>query len=174
MGELAETEQIARRILLIRDHRVMLDYDLAELYGVETKVLNQSVKRNITRFPGDFMFQLNIQEVRGSRSQFVTLKRGQNIKYRPFAFTEHGILMLSSVLNSERAVQVNIAIMRAFVLLREMITSHKDLAKRLDELEKKYDVQFKSVFDAIRQLMTPATPPRRRIGFRQEERDQAG
>jgi len=99
----------------------------------------------------------------------VTLKRGQNIKYRPFAFTEHGILMLSSVLNSERAVQVNIEIMRAFVWLREMIASHKDLAKRLDELEKKYDVQFRSVFDAIRQLMAPIAPPRRRIGFRQEE-----
>ncbi len=144
----------------------MLDYDLAELYGVETKTLNQAVKRNTKRFPRDFMFQLNFREVSGSRSQFVTLKRGQNIKYRPYAFTEHGILMLSSVLNSERAVQVNIEIMRAFVKLREMLASHKDLALKLAEMEKKYDSQFKVVFDAIRELMTPPEPKPRRIGFR--------
>jgi len=119
------------------------------------------------------MFQLNFQEVRRLRSQSVTLKRGQHIKYRPYAFTEHGILMLSSVLNSERAVQVNIEIMRAFVKLRELIASNKELAKRLDDLEKKYDSQFKVVFDAIRELMTPPDPPPtpeppkpRRIGFR--------
>ena len=114
------------------------------------------------------MFQLNFQEVRRLRSQSVTLKRGQHIKYRPYAFTEHGILMLSSVLNSERAVQVNIEIMRTFVRLRELIISNKELAKRLDELEKKYDSQFKVVFDAIRELMTPIAPPPkpRRIGFR--------
>ena len=112
------------------------------------------------------MFRLTFQEVRGSRSQFVTLKQGQNIKYRPYAFTEHGILMLSSVLNSERAVQVNIEIMRAFVRLRQMIASNKELAKRLDDLEKKYDSQFKSVFDAIRELMTPEPPTPSRIGFR--------
>ncbi|TSA01174.1 MAG: ORF6N domain-containing protein [Nitrospiraceae bacterium] len=117
----------------------------------------------------EWLFPENVQQNFFTQPQFVTLKRGQNIKYRPFAFTEHGILMLSSVLNSERAVQVNIEIMRAFVWLREMIASHKDLAKRLDELEKKYDVQFRSVFDAIRQLMAPIAPPRRRIGFRQEE-----
>ena len=144
----------------------MLDYDLAELYGVETKILNQAVKRNMKRFPGDFMFQLSFQEVRGLRSQSVTLKRGQHIKYRPYAFTEHGILMLSSVLNSERAVQVNIEIMRAFVKLREMLASHKDLALKLAEMEKKYDSQFKVVFDAIRELMTPPEPKPRRIGFR--------
>lgn len=144
----------------------MLDYDLAELYGVETKILNQAVKRNMKRFPDDFMFQLNFQEVRGLRSQSVTLKRGQHIKYRPYAFTEHGILMLSSVLNSERAVQVNIEIMRAFVKLREMLASHKDLAIKLAEMEKKYDSQFKVVFDAIRELMTPPEPKPRRIGFR--------
>ena len=144
----------------------MLDYDLAELYGVETKILNQAVKRNMKRFPGDFMFQISFQEVRGLRSQSVTLKRGQHIKYRPYAFTEHGILMLSSVLNSERAVRVNIEIMRAFVKLREMLASHKDLALKLAEMEKKYDSQFKVVFDAIRELMTPPEPKPRRIGFR--------
>ena len=162
---LTSTETVERRILLIRGQKVMLDSDLAELYRVQTKVLNQAVKRNTKRFPGDFMFQLNLQEVRNSRSQIVTLKQGQNVKYRPYAFTEHGILMLSSVLKSERAVQVNIEIMRAFVRLRELIASNKDLAKRLDELEQKYDSQFKVVFDAIRRLMAP-DPPKPRIGFR--------
>ena len=166
MRNVVPSEQIERAILLIRVQKVMLDYDLANLYGVETKILNQAVKRNIKRFPGDFMLQLDIQEVRDSRSQIVTLKRGQNIKYRPYAFTEHGILMLSSVLNSERAVQVNIEIMRAFVRLRQILASHKDLAKKLEELEKKYDAQFKVVFDAIRELMAPSPPQPRRIGFR--------
>ena len=166
MRNVVPSEQIERAILLIRGQKVMLDYDLAKLYGVETKILNQAVKRNIKRFPGDFMFQLDIQEVRDSRSQIVTLKRGQNIKYRPYAFTEQGILMLSSVLNSERAVQVNIEIMRAFVRLRQILASHKDLAKKLEELEKKYDAQFKVVFDAIRELMAPLPPQPRRIGFR--------
>ena len=133
----------------------MLDSDPAELYEVTTRALNQAVKRNIGRFPADFMFQLNYQEVRISRSQIVTLKRGQNIKYLPHAFTEQGVAMLSSVLRSERAIQVNVEIMRTFVRLREMIASHKDLARRLSELEMKYDAQFKSVFDAIRQLMAP-------------------
>jgi phage regulator Rha-like protein len=162
---LIPSEIIERHIFLIRGQKVMLDHDLAKLYGVETKTLNQAVKRNTKRFPHDFMFQLNFQEVSGSRSQFVTLKRGQNIKYRPYAFTEHGILMLSSVLNSERAVQVNIEIMRAFVKLREMLASHKDLASKLAEMEKRYDSQFKVVFDAIRELMTPPEPKPRRIGF---------
>jgi phage regulator Rha-like protein len=166
MRNVVPSEQIERAILLIRGQKVMFDYDLARLYGVETKILNQAVKRNIKRFPGDFMFQLAIQEVRDSRSQIVTLKRGQNIKYRPYAFTEHGILMLSSVLNSERAVQVNIEIMRAFVRLRQILASHKDLAKKLEDLEKKYDAHFKVVFDAIRALMAPPPPQPRRIGFR--------
>ncbi len=170
MRNVVPSELIERAIFLIRGRKVMLDYDLAELYGVETKILNQAVKRNMKRFPGDFMFQLDIQEVRGSRSQFVTLKRGQNIKYRPYAFTEHGILMLSSVLNSERAVQVNIEIMRAFMRLRALITSNQELAKRLDELEKKYDSQFKGVFDAIRQIMAPQEAGRRKIGFRLQAR----
>ncbi len=164
---LLPAETIERHIFLVRGQRIMLDYDLAELYGVATKTLNQAVKRNTKRFPDDFMFQLNFQEVRRLRSQSVTLKRGQHIKYCPYAFTEHGILMLSSVLNSERAIQVNIEIMRAFVRLRELIGSNKELTKRLDELEKKYDSQFKVVFDAIRELMTPIEPlPKPRIGFR--------
>ena len=165
-GPLIPAEIIERHIFLIRGQKVMLDFDLAELYGVATKTLNQAVKRNTKRFPDDFMFQSNFQEVRRLRSQSVTLKRGQHIKYRPYAFTEHGILMLSSVLNSERAVQVNIEIMRAFVKLREMLASHKDLALKLAEMEKKYDSQFKVVFDAIRELMTPPEPKPRRIGFR--------
>jgi hypothetical protein len=174
-------ERIERLILLIRGHKVMLDRDLAYLYGVTTKVLNQAVKRHKDRFPEDFMFQLTMEEAKiwwtevrggGLRSQIVTLKRGQHIKYRPYAFTEHGILMLSSVLNSERAIKVNIEIMRAFVRLRQILASNKKLAKRLDELEKKYDAQFKLVFDAIRQLMaTPEPEPlKKRIGFLVEER----
>jgi hypothetical protein len=177
---LVPPERIERSILLIRGHKVMLDRDLASLYGVSTKVLNQAVKRHKDRFPEDFMFQLNMEEARvwwtevrgnGLRSQIVTLKRGQHIKYRPYAFTEHGILMLSSVLNSERAVQVNIEIMRAFVHLRRILASHSELARKLDALEKKYDAQFKIVFDAIRQLMAPSEPqpPKRRIGFVVEE-----
>jgi hypothetical protein len=165
---------------LIRGQKVMLDRDLAYLYGVTTKVLNQAVKRHEDRFPEDFMFQLTMEEAKiwwtevrsGSlRSQIVTLKRGQHIKYRPYAFTEHGILMLSSVLNSERAVQVNIEIMRTFVRLRRLLASHSELARKLDALEKKYDTQFKIVFDAIRQLMAPPEPetPKKRIGFLVEE-----
>ncbi len=160
-------ERIEKMIFLIRGEKVMLDRDLALLYGVSTKVFNQAVKRHKKRFPPDFMFQLTIEEAQAlrSRSQSVTLKRGQNIKYRPYAFTEHGILMLSSVLNSERAVQVNIEIMRTFVRLRQMLASNKDLAKKLEELERKYDHQFKVVFDAIRQLMTPPEPEHKQIGF---------
>jgi len=159
-------ERITRAILLIRGQKVMLDTDLAELYDVGTKALNQAVKRNRGRFPGDFMFQLTWEEVENPRSQIVTLKPGENIKYRPYAFTEQGVAMLSSVLRSERAVRVNIEIMRAFVQLRQMLSSHADLARKLATLEKKYDAQFKVVFDAIRELMTPLEPPKkRRIGF---------
>ena len=162
------TEQVERNILLIRGHRVMLDTDLAKLYGVPTKVLNQAVKRNATRFPADFMFQLTVAEATALRSQFVTLKtgRGQHRKYRLYAFTEQGVAMLSSVLHSERAIQVNIAIMRAFVQLREMIGSNKGLARRLNELEKKYDSQFRVVFEAIRELMAEPEPKVKRIGFK--------
>jgi hypothetical protein len=177
---LIPVERIERSILLIRGHKVMLDRDLASLYEVTTKVLNQAVKRHRDRFPEDFMFRLTMEEARiwwtevrggGLRSQIVTLKRGEHIKYRPYAFTEHGILMLSSVLNSERAIKVNIEIMRAFVRLRRILASHADLARKLEALEKKYDTQFKIVFDAIRQLMAPAEPelPKKRIGFLVEE-----
>jgi hypothetical protein len=159
-------ERITQSILLIRGHKVILDKDLAALYGVGTRVLNQAVKRNWARFPEDFMFQLTWEEVENPRSQFVILKWGKNIKYLPYAFTEQGVAMLSSVLRSERAVRVNIEIMRAFVQLRQMLSSHADLARKLAALEKKYDVQFKVVFDAIRELTAPPEPSRkRRIGF---------
>ncbi len=152
----------------------MLDADLAKLYGVEVKALNQAVKRNLERFPADFMFQLAWEEAVSLRSQFVTLEeaegktrgQGRHAKYRPYAFTEQGVAMLSSVLKSKQAVQVNVEIMRAFVRLRDMIATNRDLARRLNALESKYDRQFKVVFDAIRELMTPpASGPKRRIGF---------
>ena len=157
-------ERIARAILLIRGHKVMLDQDLAYLYGVGTKVLNQAVRRNRSRFPQDFMFQLTQEEVSNLRSQFVTAEP-RNIRYLPYVFTEQGVAMLSSVLRSERAVRVNIEIMRAFVQLRQLLSSHADLSRKLEALENKYDAQFKVVFDAIRELMTPPEPPKRRIGF---------
>lgn len=167
MPKAVALERVERRIVLLRGHKVMLSTDLAELYGVEPKVLIQAVKRNVERFPGDFMFQLTAEESRALRSQFVTLEigRGKYAKYWPYAFTEQGVAMLSSVLKSRRAVLVNIAIMRAFVRLRELLTTHKDLARRLDALEQKYDAQFKGVFDAIRELMKPSEPLRHRIGF---------
>ncbi|MHB9111247.1 MAG: ORF6N domain-containing protein [Thermoleophilia bacterium] len=153
----------------IRSQRVMLDFALAELYQVETRVLMQAVRRNIERFPEDFMFQLTKEEAEASRSQFVTLKRGLNIKYLPHAFTEQGVAMLSSVLRSQRAIQVNIEIMRAFVQMKQMLASYEDLARKVDALEKKYDVQFSAVFDAIRQLMTPPDPKKKQIGFHWDE-----
>lgn len=162
------TEVIEQKIYFIRGHKVMLDGDLAKLYGVPTKRLNEQVRRNIKRFPPDFMFQLTADEAMFLRSQNATLKtgRGQHLKYLPYAFTEQGVAMLSSALNSERAIEVNILIMRAFVKLREMIASHKDLMKKLDELEKKYDEQFQVVFEAIRQLMAPPENTNRKIGFK--------
>jgi ORF6N domain len=157
---------IERRIYLIRKQKVMLDSDLAELYGVTTGNLNKAVTRNADRFPKDFMFQLTREEYASLRFQIGILKRGQHAKYLPRAFTEQGVAMLSGVLHSPRAVQVNVAIMRTFVKLREMLTTHKDLAQKLEALEKKYDRQFKVVFDAIRQLMQPEEPPKQqRIGF---------
>jgi len=166
------TERIERFIFLIRGHKVMLDDDLAELYDVQTKVFNQAVKRNRNRFPSDFMFQLTDEEYHSLRSQFVTLDtgRGRHRKYLPFVFTEQGVSMLSSVLRSDRAVRVNIEIMRAFVRLREVLATHKDLAAKLEAMEKKYDAQFKVVFDAIRQLMIPPEPKKRKIGFLVRER----
>ncbi len=149
----------------------MLDADLAVLYGVSTKRLNEQVRRNRSRFPDDFMFQLTAEEVRSLRSQFATSKQGRGgRRYVPLVFTEQGIAMLSTVLNSERAIQVNIEIMRAFVRLREMIATHKELARKLEALEKRYDAQFKVVFDAIRELMAPPTPKKRKIGFLVKER----
>jgi len=165
-------ERIEQAILLIRGQKVMLDRDLAELYGVEIRVLNQAVHRNIKRFPEDFMFQLTKAEDETLRSQFVTLKkgRGQHRKYLPYAFTEQGVAMLSSVLNSERAIEVNVEIMRAFVRLRKMLASHAGLARKLAALEEKYDEQFKVVFDAIRALMAPPKKSRKQIGFQLKER----
>lgn len=160
-------EQIEKAILLIRNQKVMLDTDLAALYGVETRALVQAVKRNAERFPSDFMFELTQEEFDGLRSQSVISKpegRGGR-RYLPYAFTEQGVAMLSSVLHSERAVHVNIEIMRAFVKLRQILSSNVELAHKLHALEKKYDAQFKVVFDAIRRLMTPPEKPRRRIGF---------
>jgi hypothetical protein len=171
-NSLVPIERIEQRILRIREHNVMLDVDLAALYEVEVKVLNQAVKRNIERFPDDFMFQLTADEDVSLRSQFVTLEigRGRHRKYLPYAFTEQGVAMLSSVLRSPRAVQVNIEIMRAFVRLRRMLASNEDLARKLAAMEMKYDTQFKAVFDAIRQLMAPVQPPKRRqIGFKRSE-----
>jgi hypothetical protein len=167
MSALVPQEQIEQTILVIRGHRVMLDADLAILYGVPTKRLNEQVQRNKKRFPSDFMFQLIPAEVERLRSQSATSKTGSGgRRYRPYAFTEQGVAMLSSVLHSERAIQVNIAIMRAFVQLREMIASNKGLARRLNELEKKYDGQFRVVFEAIRELMSESTSKSRRIGFK--------
>lgn len=165
-------ERIERAILFIRGHKVMLDGDLAALYDVEVKVLNQAVRRNLDRFPDDFMFQLTKEEFDDLRSQSVTSSSGWGgRRYPPYAFTEQGVAMLSSVLRSKRAVQVNIEIMRAFVRLRRMLASHAELARKLDALEKKYDAQFKVVFDAIRQLMAPPEPKRRLIGFRTRENE---
>jgi ORF6N domain-containing protein len=168
-------ERIEQKIFLIRGQKVMLDRDLAELYSVETKALNRAVRRNFRRFPPDFMFQLTREEFKVLRCQFGTSSlRSQLViskegpggrRYRPLAFTEQGVAMLSNVLHSERAVQVNNAIMRAFVKLRELLATHRDLARRLDQMEKNYDSKFRVVFDAIRQLMAPPSQPRRRIGF---------
>jgi hypothetical protein len=167
--DIVPAERIEGRILLIRGHKVMLDSDLASLYGVETKALTRAVRRNLERFPGDFMFQLNDEEFGNLRSQSVTSSDWGGRRYAPYAFTEQGVAMLSSVLHSQRAVLVNVEIMRTFVRLRQILTSHADLARRLDSLEKKYDVQFKAVFDAIRELMRPAAPRRHAIGFQADK-----
>jgi hypothetical protein len=180
--------QVERRIHLIRAEKVMLDYDLAALYGVDTGALNRAVKRNRDRFPGDFMFQLGEDEWERLRCQIGISNKGAEAsrsvlrfqnetsktrrggrRYLPYAFTEQGVAMLSSVLHSKRAVHVNIAIMRTFVRLREMLLSNTDLARKLAALEKKYDAQFKVVFDAIRELMTPLEKPKRQIGFHPHE-----
>jgi len=169
-------ERIERSILVLRGHKVLLDADLARLYGVETKVLLQALKRNPDRFPKDFMFQLTDQEFRDLRSQFVTSSWGGR-RYAPYVFTEQGVAMLSSVLNSPRAIAVNIEIMRAFVRLREMVTGNKELARRLDELEARierklstHDQAIAGILDAIRALMhSPELAKKRRIGFMQND-----
>jgi len=160
-------EQIERAILLIRNQKVMLDTDLATLYAVDTKTLVQAVKRNIDRFPQDFMFQLSQEEFAILRSQIVTSSDWGGRRYPPYAFTEQGVAMLSSVLRSQRAIRVNIEIMRAFIRLRQMLASHAELAKKLDALEKKYDAHFEEVFEAIRQLRTAPEPRRHANGFRE-------
>jgi len=174
MGEVQSAipiEKIESRIYGIRGQRIMLDHDLAELYGVQTKALKQAVSRNIERFPLDFMFILTYQEFANLRSQIVTSSSSQwgGTRYRPMAFTEQGVAMLSSVLNSDRAIEVNIAIIRAFVQLRKMIASNEELARKLDELEEKYDEQFRIVFDAIRALIDQDEKPRKKIGFEVSE-----
>jgi ORF6N domain len=185
----ATPEAIGSQVLLLRGQRVLLAQQLAALYGVETRTLNQAVKRNLARFPADFMFQVELEEIENlrsqfvilnesgvaiddvSRSQFVILKQGSNIKYLPYAFTEQGIAMLSSVLKSERAIAVNVEIMRTFIKLRSILAEHHDLKRQLALLEGKYDEQFRMVFDAIRELMSPEAPKKKRpIGFIQDGR----
>jgi hypothetical protein len=168
---LVPVERIENAILVIRGQKVLLDTHLAALYEVEIKALNRAVKRNAERFPDDFMFQLTAEEAARLRRQIGTLNgsasqaRGRHRKYLPYAFTEQGVAMLSGLLNSPRAVAVNIEIMRAFVRLRQMLLKNADLSRKLAALEKRYDAQFKVVFDAIRGLMEPLPKPRRRIGF---------
>lgn len=170
MSNIIPAEHIHRRIFLIRGEKVMVDRDLAELYGVQTKALNQAVRRNKDRFPEGFMFQLTKHE----RDELVThCDRFESLKHStsfPVVFTEQGVAMLSSVLKSKRAIQVNIQIMSTFVQLRRMLADNKELSRRLDELERKYDSQFRVVFDALRKLITPPDPPKRPIGFQLREK----
>ncbi|MCF8079862.1 MAG: ORF6N domain-containing protein [Desulfobacterales bacterium] len=173
MTELIPIESIVSKILYLRSEKVLLDRDLANLYGVETKVLKQAVRRNIERFPKDFMFELSKKEFENLRSQIVTSSWG-GARYKPMAFTEQGVAMLSSVLNSPRAIEVNIAIMRAFVRLRKSFASKREIEKKLKELEnhlEKHDDDIKLIFEAIRQLMEPPEDePRKKIGFTAREK----
>ena len=162
------SERIETKIFFVRGKKVILDKNLASLYGVETRTLNQAVQRNIKRFPEDFMFQLNQQESTTLRSQFVILKNGRpkRSKYLPYVFTEQGIAMLSSVLKSERAIQVNIQIMRTFIKLRELLATNKRLREKIEKLEQKYDNNFKTIFKVIKQLLAEEEKPKRKIGFK--------
>ncbi len=170
--EVIPQQLIESKILFIRSKKVRLDKDLAVLYEVETKMFNRAVKRNIERFPDDFMFQLSKEEYDELlRCQFGTLKRGQHSKYLPYTFTENGVAMLSSVLNSKRAIQVNIQIMRTFTKIRGMLATHKELKQKIEEMEKKYDYHFKIVFDTIKQLIEPPQKYKKRIGFLQEREE---
>jgi len=161
-------ENIASQVLFVRGEKVLLDFHLAELYEVETRVLKQQIRRNIDRFPADFMFELSKKEWDSLRSQFVTLNtgRGQHSKYLPFAFTEQGIAMLSSVLRSKKAIEVNIAIMRTFVQLRKLMDTNKELANKIEKLETKFDEQFQIVFNAIKKLIHQKNEPRKKMGFK--------
>ena len=169
-ANLIPSEIIEKRIFLLRGQKVMLSVHLAKLYQIEPRVLIQAVKRNIERFPRDFMFQLSKEEFHNLKSQIVISSWGGFRRSAPYAFTEQGVAMLSSVLRSKRAVQVNIEIMRAFVKLRQILASHAELARKLEALEKKYDAQFRVVFDAIRQLMTPPEKAPKKIGFQLREK----
>jgi hypothetical protein len=178
-GELAvHMEMIERRIYVIRGQKVMLDSDLADLYEVETKALNRAVRRNPERFPADFMFQLTSEEAESLRCQFGASNEGRGgRRYLPYVFSEHGIAMLSSVLNSPRAVQMNILIVRAFIRMREMISTHHDLAHKIADLERRQQeqgLQIDAVFDAVRQLIAEPEPPKRSFGFRSEATAAAG
>ena len=164
MNNIIPEERIEKMIFLIRGKKVMLDRDLAFLYGVKTKVLIQAIKRNIERFPNDFMFQLNVKEFGVLRSQIVTSSWGGR-RYNPFVFTEQGVAMLSSVLQSKKAIHINIQIMRTFSKLRRILSSHKDILRKVEEMESKYDRQFKIVFDAIRAMLNPPPKPKMKIGF---------
>ncbi len=165
---IVKIENIASQVLFVRGEKVLLDFHLAELYEVETRVLKQQIRRNIERFPEDFMFELSKKEWDSLRSQFVTLNtgRGQHSKYLPFAFTEQGIAMLSSVLRSKKAIEVNIAIMRTFVQLRKLMDTNKELATKIEKLETKYDEQFQIVFNAIKKLIHQENEPRKVVGFK--------
>jgi hypothetical protein len=166
------SEIIEKRIFFIRGQKVMLDFQLAELYNVQTKRLKEQVRRNLSRFPEDFMFELTEDEFNALRTQFATSSKRGGMRYRPFVFTEQGVAMLATVLNSSRAIQMNIAIMRTFVRLREILSSHSELAVKLKELEdrvEKHDEHIHTLFTAIRQLMEPPEKPRREIGFRVKE-----
>jgi phage regulator Rha-like protein len=170
MNEIIPIEVIQQKIFLLRGHKVMLDTDLADLYGVTVKRLNEQVKRNVNRFPQDFMFQLSEEENQSLRSHFATLKigRGHHRKYLPYVFTEHGTIMLANVLNSPTSVQASIQVVRAFVKLRQILSTHKELAHKLIELERKiedHDEEIHTIFEAIRQLMAPPEPNKKQIGF---------
>ena len=169
---IGSVERITAKIYLIHGTKVMMDRDLAELYGVETKVLKQAVRRNIDRFPEDFMFELTKDEFENLRSQIVTSSWG-GTRYPPMAFTEQGVAMLSNVLNSKRAIQVNIQIMRAFSKLRQMLSTHEELKKKIESMGKKYDENFRIVFEAIKQLLDIDEKPREKIGFTVKEKQAA-
>ncbi|MDZ7831353.1 MAG: ORF6N domain-containing protein [Desulfobacterales bacterium] len=169
MSEMISSEAIASKIYLIRGVRVMLDRDLAELYGVETKVLKQAVRRNIDRFPSDFMFEMSKEEFTNLRSQIVTSSWG-GARYKPFAFTEQGVAMLSSVLNSDRAIKVNIEIMRTFTKIRHMISASEELKQEVKELRKQTDERFQVVFEVLDQLLNPESEPKKKIGFTVKEK----